>query len=223
MSVKMCYKCGGTGRIPSTGEICDCKFNADSFFSTISCVDIPEQYQGINFNKSLIPKDLGDKYANDLMEMYNNIVLMRMQFHNVLLCSPHQHSKTVMAYCCIERLFQSGIPVYPVCDIMELRNILNAVDIGKEPTYKVGNVENIVESPYLFVKLPMYPTWECFDSINTLLSRRVRRGKSTIFLYSGTWGNLTYGDRSGMLQQVRGDGSYSTIEVRNYEPKDTEE
>ena len=146
-----------------------------------------------------------------------------MQFHNTLLCSPHQHSKTIMAYSCIERLFQAGVPVYPVCDIMELRNIINAVDLGKEPLYKLGNNENITEAPYLFVKIPMYPTWECFDTINTVISRRVRRGKSTIFFYSGTWGNLIYSDRSGLLQQIRGDGAYSTIKVRNYETKNIEE
>ena len=217
-----CVKCGGTHRNPLTGMPCDCVWDADTFFSGVSCVSIPEQYQGIVFNKALVPTDVGDKYADALSDLYTNIVTMRWQSHNLLLCSPHQHSKTILAYSSIERLFRASVPTFPVYDIMELRNIITAVDCGREPSYKVDNVENLVEAPYVFVKLPMYPTWECFDTMNTLLSRRVRRGNSTIFLYSGTWGQLIYGDRSGMLQQVRGDGSYSTIEVKSFELISTE-
>ena len=219
---KYCVKCGNTHRNPITGSPCDCVWNADSFFNGVSCVSIPEQYQGLVFNKALVPTDLGDSYTNALQDLYSNIVTMRWQSHNILICSPHQHSKTILAYSCIERLFRASVPVFPVYDVMELRNIISAVDSGREPSYKVDNVENLVEAPYMFVKLPMYPTWECFDTMNTILSRRVRRNNSTIFLYSGTWGQLTYGDKTGMLQQVRGDGSYSTIEVRSFEVKSTE-
>lgn len=223
MSDTYCPICGNSGINPKTKSICNCRWDSDTFFSTASCLSIPVQYQGLMFNKALVPADTGEKYSNYLNELYGDITTLRLQYHNILLCSPHQHSKTIMAYSCIERLFRASLPVFPVHDIMELRNIMSAVDMGKEPTYKVDDPENIVEAKYLFVKLPMYPTWECFDTINTLLSRRVRRGNNTIFLYSGTWGQLIYGDKTGLLQQLRGDGSYSTLEIKNFEVQRTEE
>lgn len=218
MSDTYCSICGNTGITPD-GQVCQCKWDSDTFFSTVSCLSIPVQYQGQMFNKSLVPSDLGDEYKDYLENLYDDITLMRMQYHNVLLCSPHQHSKTIMAYSCIERLFRASLPVFPVCDIMEIRNIINAIDLGKKPAYTYAeDSANIIEASYLFVKIPMWPTWECFDTINTLVGRRIRRGHSTVFLYSGNWNQLSYSDKSGSLTSLRGNGSYSTLEVKSFAP-----
>lgn len=217
MSEFYCEKCGNTGIIPGTGQICECKWNSDTFFSTMSCLSIPVQYQGTVFNKVLVPNDLGDEYRDYLDKLYSDITLLRMQYHNILLCSPHKHSKTILAYSCIERLFRASLSVFPVCDIMEIRNILNSVDLGKNPTYSYSDDPiNIIEAPYLFVKLPMWPNWECFDTLNTVIGRRIRRGHSTVFLYSGSWSQLSYSDKSGAITQLSGDGSYGTLEVKNF-------
>lgn len=216
-TMKYCAKCGNTGIIPGTGEICSCRWDADTFFNGTSCVDIPPQYQGLVFNKSLVPTDVGDKYSTYLDNLYTEITTRRMQYKNVLICSPHQHSKSLLAYCCIERLFRGGAKVFPVIDIMEVRNILQNIDTGRPLVYDFDTPVNLIEAPYLFVKVPIIPTRECFDTWDTLMGRRVRKGNCTIFLYSGKWGNLLYNDRTDLLKQIKGDGSYKTLEVKNFE------
>lgn len=217
MSEFYCPVCGNVGIDPNTGQVCNCKWNSDTFFNTVSCLSIPVQYQGLVFNKILVPNDLGEEYQNYLEKLYEDISMMRMQYHNVLLCSPHQHSKTILAYSCIERLFRASMNVFPVCDIMEIRNILNAIDLGRKPSYEYSDDPiNIIEAPYLFIKLPTWPNWECFDTLNTVIGRRIRRGNSTVFLYSGSWSQLSYSDKSGALTQLKGDGSYSTLEVKSF-------
>lgn len=224
MSDSYCPVCGNTGIDPTTGQVCNCKWNSDTFFSTVSCLSIPVQYQGLVFNKILTPNDLGEEYRDYLENLYGDITMLRMQYHNILLCSPHQHSKTILAYSCIERLFRESLPVFPVCDIMELRNIINAIDLGKKPAYSYAeDPENIIEASYLFAKIPLWPTWECFDTINTLIGRRIRRGHSTIFLYSGTWSQLSYADKYEAITSLRGNGSYSTLEIKSFAPTVKEE
>lgn len=219
MSDVLCPICGNSGIVPGTGQPCSCRWNSDTFFSEVSCLSIPVQYQGVMFNKVLVPGDLGEEYRSFMENLYTDITLLRMQYHNIVVCSPHKHSKSVLAYSCIERLFRASLPVFPVCDVMEARNILNAIDLGKEPSYSYGeDPVNLIEAPYLFVKIPSWPTWECFDTIGTLIGRRIRRGHSTVFLYSGSWSQLSYGDKSGSLSQLKGDGSYSTLEVKSFSP-----
>lgn len=219
MSDSYCSICGNTGINPATGQVCTCKWNSDTFFSTVSCLSIPVQYQGLVFNKILTPNDLGEEYRDYLETLYSDITLLRMQYHNVLLCSPHQHSKTILAYSCIERLFRESLLVFPVCDIMEIRNIINAIDLGKKPAYSYSeDPTNIIEAPYLFVKIPLWPTWECFDTITTLIGRRIRRGHSTIFLYSGNWNQLSYSDKYDAITSLRGNGSYGTLEIKSFTP-----
>jgi len=100
------------------------------------------------FNKVLVPSDLGEEYRTFMERLYDDITLLRMQYHNLIVCSPHQHSKTVLAYSCIERLFRASLPVFPVCDIMEIRNLLNAIDMGRKPAYTyTADPTDIVEAP----------------------------------------------------------------------------
>ena len=213
---RYCSKCGGSG-YTLDGEICDCKFDADTFFREVSCMEIPEQYRSVHFNEGLVPTDVDRAYARKLSEIYNGISTARIVGHNYLICSPHRHSKTIMAYSCIERLFKGGMPVFPVYDIMEIRRIMRDVDNGKDCFLTTGDPEDIWTVPYLFVKLPVYPTWEVYDSIDTLLNRRVRRGGSTILLYSGKYSNLTRNDSNDLFIYMRGDGSFNSIDVIEFQ------
>lgn len=216
MEPKYCAKCGGSGWLLG-GGMCDCKFNADTFFKEVSCLEIPEQYRSVHFNEGLVPIDVDRAYAKKLSELYTGISTARICNHNYLICSPHRHSKTIFAYSCIERLFRGGLTVFPVYDIMELRRIMRDVDNGKENFLQSGNPEDIWTVPYLFAKLPVYPAWEVYDSVDTLINRRVRRGGSTILLYSGRYSNLTRNDTNDLFVYMRGDGSFNSIEVIEYQ------
>ena len=215
MVPKYCPECGNGG-LDGDGNICKCRFNPDTFFSGVSCLDVPEQYRGISFNTALIPNDLDESYRAKMSEVHAGISTARTRNHNYLICSPHRHGKTIMAYSCIERLFKAGMPVFPVIDIMEARRVMRDVDMGRDSIIEINQPEGIWTVPYLFVKIPTYTSWEVYDTINTLIGRRVRKGNSTILLYSGGYDMLLRNDKTDLLTSMRGDGSFSTVEVLSW-------
>lgn len=216
-----CVLCGNTG-INIDGDVCSCRFNAQSFYDTVSCLDVPEQYRGISFNKSLVPKDLHESYANYLQEVYNTILSGKWSQHNVVIASPIGHSKTILAYSCLEILFRNGIPTFPVYDVLEIKRMLLDMDLCRKSIYEVENPELIMTVPILFVKIPRLSNWEIYDMISIILDRRVRRGNSTIFLFDGSWQQLVYGDKNNILTGLVGDGNYNTLESKSWYVAPTE-
>lgn len=213
--MSFCPKCGNTG-IDIDGNPCTCKFNTVSFFETVSCLDIPEQYRGLQFNNGLVPKDLNESYPAYLQQMYSSIIAGKWKQHNTVLCSPIGHSKTVLAYSCIEVLFRNGIDTFPIYDIFEIKRMLMDMDLCKKQIYGIEHPELIITVPILFVKIPRVTTWETYDMIAMILDRRVRRGCSTIYLYDGSWQQLIYGDRNDILSGLLGDGAYNTLESKSW-------
>lgn len=210
-----CPNCGNTG-IDIDGNPCECRFNVKSFYDTVSCLTIPPQYRGIRFNKLLVPKDVHESYANALQGIYDAVVSCKLNNRNIVIASPINHSKTVLAYSCIEAMFRSGIPTFPVYDLLEIKRIILDMDLGRDQFYDVENPELLYSVPVLFVKIPRVIDWAVFDTFATILDRRVRRGNSTIFLYDGVWNFLVNSDKSGTLTGLMGDGTYNTVEVIAY-------
>lgn len=210
-----CIKCGNTG-IDIDGNVCSCRFNAQSFYDTVSCLDIPEQYRGIRFNQSLVSTDMPEGYAKMLQEIHNKITTGKWGFKNVVLASPIGHSKTILAYSCLEVLFRNGEVTFPVFDVLELKRILTDMDLCRKQVYEVEEPERVITSSLLFVKIPRVTSWEVYDTIALLLDRRVRRGNSTIFIYDGSWSELIYNDKHNVLTNLMGDGYYNTLEVQSW-------
>ena len=216
-----CVKCGNTG-IDIDGEPCSCRFNAKSFFDAVSCLDIPQQYQGVQFNKALVPKDMDESYANFLQSVYDTVFAGKWLHRNVVIASPIMHSKTILAYSCIEVMFRANIPTFPVYDVLELYRMLVDMDLGKKSIYDIENPVLIVDVPLLFVKIPRNTSWAVYDGIAMILDRRVRRGNSTIFIYDGSWSLLVANDNNGILTGLMGDGNFGSLEVRNFHSNKTE-
>lgn len=210
-----CPYCMGTG-IDAHGNPCSCKINVQAFYDSVACLEIPEQYQGISFSKVLVPRDLPESYAEYLQKVHDQIAHGNWHQHNTVICSPIGHSKTILAYSCIEALFRHDIPVFPVYDVLELKRIMTDADMCRKQFYEVEEPERVINVGVLFVKIPRVTSWEVYDSIALLLDRRVRRGNSTIFLYDGSWNDLIYNDRNHILSGLMGDGSYNTLEVKSY-------
>lgn len=210
-----CPKCGNAG-ILVNGEPCDCKLNTDFLFNGLVCMDIPEQYQGMSFNPALIAEDMGDAYRNFMSNMYDSITSMKWKFRNILICSPPSRSKTTLAYCVIQTLFRKGIETFPVYDVNEIKRIMTDMDFSRKQTYSVKDPEKLYTAPYLFAKIPALVSLETYDTMATLLDRRVRRGNATIFIYNGTWESLVRLDSMGVLTSLLGDGSYGTLENKTW-------
>ena len=213
--VKYCPDCLGTG-LDINNNVCHCRFNAKSFYDTVSCLDIPEQYRGIAFNKSLVPHDLHESYANYLQSTHDLITSGKWKQHNVIITSPINHSKTILAYSCLEVLFRNGIPTFPVYDCLEIKRMLTDLDLCRKQIYDIENPESILTVPILFVKVPRVTSREVYDVMALLLDRRVRRGNSTIFLFDGAWSTLVYNDKYHILKGLMGDGAYNTLEVKSW-------
>lgn len=212
-----CVKCGNTG-IDIDGNPCTCRFAANTFYESVSCMELPEQYRGISFNKALVPKDMHESYANYLQGLHDDISNLRLSNRNIAICSPVNHSKTILAYSCIEILFRQGITTFPIYDILELKRMLLDMDMNKKPLYEVSEPERILTAPILFVKIPRVTNWDVYDTMLLLLDRRVRRGNSTIMLFDGTWNQLIYNDKNNLVAGLIGDGTYNTIEVKSFVP-----
>lgn len=210
-----CAACGNTG-VRLDGTPCDCKFRVESFYESVSCMDVPEQYRGVLFNAALLPKDMIAGYGIYMTELYDSIVSTRMRHRNVCLCSPAAHGKTILAYSCIEQLFRKGIPTFPVFDILEVKRILLDTDLCRKLLYEVSNPEYLTTAPYVFIKIPRIPTWEVYDTVVSVLERRVRRDNCTIYLYDGTWEQLIRSDKLNVLAGIQGDGTYNTLEVSSW-------
>lgn len=212
-----CTKCANSGVY--LGEICTCRFNPNTFFRAVACLDVPEQYRGLTFSTALLPDDIATDYKTDMNDIYALLSTGKGMNHNYLLCSPHKHGKTVFAYACMERMFRGGLTVFPLCDVMELRRLMRELDMGKPVTLNVREPENLWKATTIFVKIPTYPTWEVFDTMSTLVSRRVRNGGSVCFLYSGDYRFLIKNDSAEYISSSRGDGAFSTLDVKVWKRK----
>ena len=186
-----CLKCGNSGTLPN-GEPCDCGINIDSLYSDVQCMDIPEQYRNIVFSPYLVKADLGEEYQKYLGKLFDDISSGRFRYKNELICSPAGHSKTVLAYCCMQSMFRAGIKT------SELLSVSEITDVDRE-------------AEVLFIRVPMSTTQDIYRKIADIVDTRVRSGKSTIFLYNGSYEQLVYDDKLGILKNIIGDGSYGTL------------
>lgn len=208
-----CPKCGNTGR-RLDGSPCDCQLPTDTIYNDLVGIDIPEQYQGVRFAQPLVPIDCGEFYSKTLDDLHKQITSMQLVNQNLCICSPPMHSKTIWAYSCIQNLFRQRLQVVPLWDVLEIRRRMYDYDMGRT------NDADYYDVKYLFVKIPAEVTQPVRATIATLIDRRVRKGNSTIFLYNGTWANLTFGDEQGILKGLQGDGSFSSLKVYSFKRKE---
>ena len=69
MAEKYCPICGNTG-IKLDGTPCECKMSREVFTSDIVMLDVPEQYQGIRFNKYIVDPKMGSFYYDYLYKEF---------------------------------------------------------------------------------------------------------------------------------------------------------
>ena len=205
-----CAKCGGIGILPN-GKQCECAKQIKDVYTEVFCLEIPEQYRELIFDKSLVTPIKGDSYAKELESIHNDIAELNWHTKNYVLCSPPRHSKTIMAYSCIRRLFRSGIMVSPIYDLIEVKSYL------MKPITGNAEAETMLNAPYLFVKIPTLLSQDILQAGITLLDRRVRHNHSTIFLYNGSWKQLYFLDKYKDFTPYQGDGSYSSFYVSSWE------
>ena len=207
-----CPICGNRGITPD-GEVCTCQIGSEStMFAALTGMEVPAQYQGVIFNYSQVPSDIAPAYGNLLIDLHARITTMQLVNQNIVICAPPLHSKTVWVYSCLQHLYRAGAEVLPFYDLAELHKLTMA--------YKEPNA--LYEVPYLFVRVPLELTQELCFFLHLLTTRRVRYGKSTIFIYDGSWKMMTFHDKCRVLNNMQGDGSYNSLKVHNFQLKKEE-
>ncbi len=208
----VCLKCGGTGVLVS-GETCDCGVCVECMLPAF--VKVPSQYQNNCFDARLLPQWLPSDYGVFMTNLVRNFTTKQDLMHqNILICSPPNSGKTVMAYTVIGMLYMQGHKVFGLMDIMEVRGILME-------QYHVDweSLGLLVDAPVIFIKIPLDIPARLAATVSTVVERRVRRGGSTVFLYSGCRDDLVAQDTFGNLQALFGDGSYNSVMVKSWRRK----
>lgn len=211
-----CPKCGNTG-VLLDGTLCDCKAHEQDLFDSVTCLQIPETYRGIKFEGLMLPNYMGETYKNTLVSYYEQIVSLRWKCRNLVICSPQQTGKSIFAYSAIQELFRKGVGVFQLFDILEIKRVMQDIEYNRQQSLGIDNPLNLFLVPYLFVYMPPITNYDTYDTAALLLSRRVRRGNSTVFLYEGTWNQLVFNDSKGSLKGLKGNGSLTTVEVSSWE------
>lgn len=215
MSSKYCPICGGTG-VKLDGTPCGCRMTTELFTSDLVSLDIPEQYQEVKFMRDAVDPKMGKEYADYLMYLWSDIIALKLRNKNILICSPKGTSKAIMAYSAITELFRGGVPTFPIYDLLEIRRMTVDMDLGRKSKYTQDNPEDMLKVPYLFVKIPEFSTNEVFNTLSILLDRRTRRNGCTIFLFEGSMKRLQDLDYWHTVESLKGDGSYGTLDCREF-------
>lgn len=204
-----CLICGDTG-YDAFGEPCKaCSSNAESnVLPTLPT--IPIQYQGVRFNKTFLPNDMQSEYGTYMEELIERVVKGTDFYKNILICSRPNSGKTVFAYTVLGMLYNKGIVIPEVRDIIEVRDIMINYYADTDET------ELWSKAKLAIIKIPVDISVHMFDTMSTVVERRVRNNGSTIFLYGGTRKDILAQDRFGRLKSLEGDGSYNSIEIKTW-------
>lgn len=214
-----CMYCGNTGLKPN-GSVCDhCKTQPSvTELVDLSSLNIPMAYRGSMFSEGLLPSGISGNYVGYMSKLFKDITTLKPMCVNIFLNSPPQSGKTVFAYSCIEILYRKKEEVFPLFDVSELECIIREIDRGKKPQYLNDDTKaiSLYESKFLFVKVPEKLEFSTTETMAQLIDRRVRRGNSTIFISNKTWEDVTFMDKSGVLKNMVGDGSFRSIAVKSF-------
>lgn len=210
---KQCIICGGTG---FTVDGKPCPNCSKSFAKKIYLPDIPMQYQGQTFDRSLLPYDMKDNYGeyleNLLQSIANDIAFFQK---NILICSRPNSGKTVWAYNVYSCVRGAGYQMPPIKDLLEVRDTIYSYD-----KLELANLYTTARA--CIIRLPKDMQSWMFDIIQTLIERRVAAGGFTIFLFGGSLYDLKQADKYGKLKSMTGTGAFHSIEVRDFTYKKDE-
>ena len=217
-----CVKCGGTGKLLN-GDICECSLDIHDLYSDVVCLEVPEQYRNIRFNEALVNDSWNGSYRTFLRKVHTDISTLVDKGHNYLICSPPRRSKTIFAYSTITRLFKAGVVVFPVLDVLELKQKINDHDLGRRSLDDEYDIADFFKAPYVFVKIPPTLSPDVFQMCSLILDRRVRKGHSTIFLFNGSWRRILAADTYENFTPYQGDGNLCTFSIHSWEEHRTNE
>ena len=210
---KSCLLCGGT-RILTNGLPCpDC--SKELLKEHLYVDGIPVQYQGKAFERDFLPNELAKSAYADFMEklfleITSNISVFQK---NYLIISRPNSGKTVWAYSLYSQLSSKGYRIPLLRDIEEVKSIMSYQGSMDEADL-YNNARCVI------IKIPSGTTPWSFETLRSIVERRVRNNGFTLFLYSGTLQELERADRNNILRDIKGTGAFNTILIKDYGRKE---
>lgn len=205
----ICLKCGGTGIRPDFTR-CDC--TAGKVIELPYYQNIPMQYQGVKFDRSFLPSKLHGSYGHFMEQLLKDCTDGIGTFYsNILICSPPNSGKTILAYNVYSILRSKGITIPIPMDLLEIH-----VEMTKYYNSNIEFLDTLSKSRLAFIKIPLDLPNKFPEIMHTIIERRVRYNGATIFLYGGSKYDLLNQDTFGKLDAIIGDGSFNSIKVYSY-------
>jgi hypothetical protein len=214
----ICPKCGNTG-FTKDGLVCSCKRLTVQTADQKPLLFVPKAFKGVTLDSTLI-KPVTLNYPKELTRFHDSILNAGALTRNFYLYAPHGSSKTIFTFSILQQLHAVDIPIYPYLDIDELKIIIRNLDMGSTDIpgfdkYEI-NPYSLYDVPVLITKVPVRPSYLTFETLATLIDRRGRRGKGTIIISDYPWEYFTARDKVGHVKWMKGDGTYTSISVREY-------
>ena len=204
-----CLICGGSFKTVLGDPCPNC--TKDMVKTLPICPEIPAQYQGVRFDKTFLPKDMQETYGTYMENLLNQIIGSAHTYQkNLLICSRPNSGRTIWSYNLYSLLTNKGIKIPSIKDIFEVKEIL---------TQRFGDpvlAELWSSSRFAIIKIPQDVQAWMWDSMTTIIERRVRANGCTIFFYNGSRKDLKNQDTFGKLRNIEGQGSYNTVEVKSF-------
>lgn len=211
--MEYCIHCGNTG-VLANGESCTHCNNLHGLEVPI-CLAVPTQYQGVRFSANLVQRKLDESYGRYLENIIKECTKDLAHFNkNILICAPPNSGKTVFAYTVFGVLYEQGVTIPEIMDLMEARDIL--VNYYSESKDKIALLSS---AKVAFIKIPQDLPPKFAETMSTIIERRVRNNASTIFLTSCSEEDLVAQDKFNKFKMLVGDGSYNSLEVRSWKEK----
>lgn len=205
-----CLICGGTGQDSFFKPCPNCSKDIIKMLPRVASV--PVQYQGVRFDKSFLPQNMQGNYGTFmeelLMEITTNIGVFQK---NIMICARPNCGKTIWAYTLYSILSSKGVQIPKLLDIIEVRNLLNSY--SKEHIEEATLLSN---ARCAIIKFPRDIQANMFDTLSTIVERRVRSNGFTIFLYSGDMDDLKAQDRFEKLRYIKGSGAYNSVLIKTF-------
>lgn len=210
-----CLICGGTGT-DANGKPCpECSKNLIIDIPVVG--NVPTQYQGVAFDKSFLPLKEQNDFGKYMEELLQSIISDIAFFQkNILICSRPNSGKTVWSYHLYSVLSANGYDIPPVKDLVEVKEILTS--------YTDKELARLfISARCAIIRIPRDVQFYHFATMASIIEKRVRSGGFTIFTYAGRFYDLKLADRDKQLNSLIGNGSYQTIEVKDFSKYDMED
>lgn len=203
----VCRTCGGTGRTPSSPDVCPkCgkKRTTLSNLTTIAADEkpninyrelIPNSYKGrVYSNKKLYgmyPSNKNFKnYCDNLQALLNKVIVGKLPNVSAILYAPTGHGKHTWAYSMLQEAINNNLSTLPLLDFKDISNIVEGKLDDKALEYYRGITEyDVYTADLAIVNINSY-TLKYSNIMMYLLDKRSSANKATFFISTVPMGTL---------------------------------